>query len=175
MRSLWDTPPRRGPASTAGCLRLMCGDEGMQCVDRSAPAPPIHRHRVFTGGGPISWAPPSGPRVVTRAAVRSSAHVRFAVTLDDHQNRPALVSTPRVSVSRTTRGISRRSCQSARGKSNQPRGGERAVPRDTVLPCVDLEDIAPSIAARLDVRLEDVDSRPVPWLTVRSRRSKPGT
>ncbi len=40
------------------------------------------------------------------------------------------------------------------------------VPRHTVLPCVDLEDIAPSIAARLDVRLEDVDGRPVPWLTV---------
>ena len=42
------------------------------------------------------------------------------------------------------------------------------VPRDTVLPCVDLEDIAPSIAARLGVGLEDVDGRPVPWLTVRS-------
>lgn len=38
------------------------------------------------------------------------------------------------------------------------------VPTDTVLPCVDLEDLAPSIAARLGVELEDVDGRPVPWL-----------
>jgi len=42
------------------------------------------------------------------------------------------------------------------------------VPSDRVLPCVDLEDIAPSIAARLGVGLEDVDGRPVPWLTVRT-------
>jgi predicted AlkP superfamily phosphohydrolase/phosphomutase len=38
------------------------------------------------------------------------------------------------------------------------------IPPGAVLPAVDVEDIAPCIAARLGVRLDDTDGRAVPWL-----------
>jgi predicted AlkP superfamily phosphohydrolase/phosphomutase len=41
------------------------------------------------------------------------------------------------------------------------------IPDNTAFPDLNLEDIAPSITARLGVRLEDVDGRIVPWLAAR--------
>jgi len=38
------------------------------------------------------------------------------------------------------------------------------IPANTTLPDIQLEDLAPTIAARLGVRLADVDGRIVPWL-----------
>ena len=38
------------------------------------------------------------------------------------------------------------------------------IPDNSAFPDLSLEDLAPSITARLGVRLEDVDGRIVPWL-----------
>ena len=38
------------------------------------------------------------------------------------------------------------------------------IPGSTALPAVELEDLAPSIAGRLGVAIEDVDGAAAPWL-----------
>jgi hypothetical protein len=38
------------------------------------------------------------------------------------------------------------------------------IPAGNVLPSLDVENLAPSIAARLGVRLDDADGQPAPWL-----------
>ncbi len=57
------------------------------------------------------------------------------------------------------------------GRPGDPRPGGLLIasgpgmPKGALLPEIALEDLAPSIAARFDVVLDDIDGRPVDWLT----------